>query len=257
MFQGFETRGTDISQRITAWRNLLEETRPSRSLVTNPKDLFPPTEADIKLRKIKHQQSKKNRKKKKKVKFTKKMRVIKDFAVNNKEIDFGSLDNAVEESNDTAVGHTHYDYGKNVSYDPESNERKNKLKKTKWENLAQLYPPPLTTDIHISSDGFFCESPSRFFSIKLNHADFIQIFVIDKDYVHFVVKRVRRNLNESLFELNALLAMCDLEQRILEMDSYDDLCQREVSSNNCCRPWSLPNYVAVLSNKTSCFDLEV
>jgi hypothetical protein len=80
--------------------------------------------------------------------------------------------------------------------------------------------------------------------------------ILDKEYMHFVIKRINQ-LNESLFEINALLDMCDLEQKIIETNDYDDLCQKELNSNSCCRPWSLPNYVALLSNKTSCFEINV
>lgn len=77
----------------------------------------------------------------------------------------------------------------------------------------------------------------------------------DNGYSHFVMERINHNLTESLFEINGLLAMCDLEQRIITTDHYEDYCVREVMSNECCRPWSIPNYVALLSNRTHCFDL--
>lgn len=86
---------------------------------------------------------------------------------------------------------------------------------------------------------------------------FTNIYFLDKEYIHFVVKRVRWNVNESMFDANALLSMCELERKLVETDGYDELCQKEISSINCCRPWSLPNYVALLSNKTSCFDINV
>lgn len=76
--------------------------------------------------------------------------------------------------------------------------------------------------------------------------------------MHFVVQRIRWNLNESMFDTNVLYSMCELEQRIADTEGYADICQRDVSSeSSCCRPWSLPNYVALLSNKTSCFDINV
>lgn len=34
--QGFESRGTALAQRLTAWKNLLEATEPSGLLTTNP-----------------------------------------------------------------------------------------------------------------------------------------------------------------------------------------------------------------------------
>lgn len=58
-----------------------------------------------------------------------------------------------------------------------------------------------------------------------------------------------------MFEVNTLLAMCELEQALVETDNYYSLCQKELTTSNCCRPWSLPNYVSLLSNKTSCFDI--
>lgn len=71
-----------------------------------------------------------------------------------------------------------------------------------------------------------------------------------------MVQRVNYNLNDTLFELNAFLAMCDLEQKIVQTSLYEDLCQKELTSDNCCRPWSVVNYVTFLSNKSSCFDLD-
>lgn len=80
----------------------------------------------------------------------------------------------------------------------------------------------------------------------------------DKEFIHFAVQRNRWNVNESMFDTNVLYSMCELEQRIVDTEGYEEICQREISSEtNCCRPWSLPNYVALLSNKTSCFDINV
>lgn len=51
--------------------------------------------------------------------------------------------------------------------------------------------------------------------------------------------------------------MCELEQQLISVDGYEEICQKEISSDNCCRPWSISNYVTVLANKTSCFDIQV
>ena len=40
-FQGFECRGTVLSQRATAWENLLRATRRTGPLVTNPLEAVP------------------------------------------------------------------------------------------------------------------------------------------------------------------------------------------------------------------------
>jgi len=72
-----------------------------------------------------------------------------------------------------------------------------------------------------------------------------------KDYSHFVVKRIGPNSTDSLFDLNGMLAMCQLQEQIGSVPSYQAFCEPE----NCCRPWSLPNYATLLANKSSCFDL--
>lgn len=53
------------------------------------------------------------------------------------------------------------------------------------------------------------------------------------------------------------MAMCDLEIQLTNVDGYGDVCELDIDSRKCCRPWSLPNYVALLSNKSSCFDIDV
>lgn len=50
--------------------------------------------------------------------------------------------------------------------------------------------------------------------------------------------------------------MCDLEFQITQTAGYDEMCENQVGYDTCCRPWSLPNYVALLANRKSCFDLE-
>lgn len=74
--------------------------------------------------------------------------------------------------------------------------------------------------------------------------------------MRLVMQRVEHNLTESLFEINGLLAMCDLELKITQLPGYRKLCETQPSSSaDCCTPWSLPNYVALIANQTSCFDL--
>jgi hypothetical protein len=152
---GFEARGTDISKRLTTWRNLLEETRPSGSLIVNPKEMQQ-HEFDKKHRKNKA------RHQKKKLKFDEKMKKLKEYATNksyNTDIVYNSADDA---GNDTLIeGHTHWDYGTNKSYDEERENKLKEEKKKKWRGFLNLDPPQLTsTDFH-STDGYFCESPSE------------------------------------------------------------------------------------------------
>ncbi|CAG2063579.1 unnamed protein product, partial [Timema podura] len=52
-FQGFEARGTVIAQRLTAWNNLLEATRPSGNLLVNPIEQHTPVASNEILNHIK------------------------------------------------------------------------------------------------------------------------------------------------------------------------------------------------------------
>lgn len=64
--QGFETRGTVISRRLTAWANLLDATKPSGLFVVDPRDILAPTSQYNKTNSIKelHKLNRKNKRKK-------------------------------------------------------------------------------------------------------------------------------------------------------------------------------------------------
>lgn len=152
---GFEARGTEISKRLTTWRNLLEETRPSGSLIVNPKELQQ-HEFDKKHRKNK------NRHEKKRLRYEAKMRKLKEYST-NKSYNVDIVYNSDDAGNDTEVdeAHSHYEYGTNKSYDEAQENKIKEAKKKKWEGFLKIDPPPLTsTDFH-STDGYFCESPGE------------------------------------------------------------------------------------------------
>ena len=151
---GFEARGTDISKKQTTWRNLLEETRPSRSLIVNPKEI---QQHEF----YKKNKKNKNRHQKKKLKFDKKMKILKEFATTNKSFNVDIAYNSDDTGNNTTLeDHNHWDYGTNKSYDEETDRKNKEMKKKKWKEFSNPEPPPITsTDFH-STDGYFCESPS-------------------------------------------------------------------------------------------------
>uniref|UniRef100_A0A1Q3F822 Putative patched transmembrane receptor n=1 Tax=Culex tarsalis TaxID=7177 RepID=A0A1Q3F822_CULTA len=244
---GFEARGTSIGKRWTAWRNLLEETSPSGRLIANPRELVNEREAQSGLaiggefggvRKRKKNKKANGMNGKKRTKGGKSVRILKELNTLNKSSN-GELISFEEYDNDTfSLRHDNWEYGKNMTFYPEETGNKTvEKKRAKWDTLRNLKPPPDVIEMHIPADGFFCESPN-------------------KEFAHFVVQRVNYNLNDTLFELNAFLAMCDLEQKIVQTELYDELCQKELTSDSCCRPWSVVNYVTFLSNKSSCFDLD-
>lgn len=154
---GFEARGTEISKKLTTWRNLLEETRPSGSLIVNPKQAQQHFEFDKKHRKNK------NRHQKKKLKFDKKMKILKEFSATDKSFNVDIAYNSDDTGNDTILEeHNHYDYGTNKSYDEETDKKNKEMKKKKWKEFSKLEPPPITSTDYHSTDGYFCESPSEF-----------------------------------------------------------------------------------------------
>ncbi|XP_049278174.1 protein dispatched [Anopheles funestus] len=252
---GFEARGTSIGKRWTAWRNLLEETSSAGRLVANPKELtlgtnnllHRPITGETSFPKRRKNKSKKKtlntvdgEAAKKHTKYSKNIRILKELyhnqsAANGEIISFEEYDN---ETMPHRNGRQEvWEYGRNQSYYTEEVGNKTMEKKrAKWDTLRKLKPPPEPIETHIPSDGFFCESPN-------------------KEYAHLVVQRINHNLNESMFELNAFLALCELEQKIVKVEHYGDICQRELTSDDCCRPWSIVNYVTFLSNKSSCFEL--
>uniref|UniRef100_A0A182MN79 SSD domain-containing protein n=1 Tax=Anopheles culicifacies TaxID=139723 RepID=A0A182MN79_9DIPT len=252
---GFEARGTSIGKRWTAWRNLLEETSSAGRLVANPKELTlgrnnllhrPITDGPTISKRRKNKSKKKTantvdgESAKKQTKYSKNIRILKELyhnqsAANGEIISFEEYDN--ETMSHRGGRQEVWEYGRNQSYYTEEVGNKTMEKKrAKWDTLRKLKPPPEPIETHIPSDGFFCESPN-------------------KEYAHLVVQRINHNLNESMFELNAFLALCELEQKIVKVEHYGDICQRELTSDDCCRPWSIVNYATFLSNKSSCFEL--
>uniref|UniRef100_A0A6G1S5S0 Protein dispatched 1 n=1 Tax=Aceria tosichella TaxID=561515 RepID=A0A6G1S5S0_9ACAR len=91
-------------------------------------------------------------------------------------------------------------------------------------------------------------------------------------YAQAVVSPSTSYSSHGLFNLNSMLAMCQLDSRLRLEHSRDDShlfasnCEQyrtdETSDTHpeattCCNSWSLPNYIACLNNKTSCFDIDV
>ena len=156
---GFEARGTEISNKLTTWRNLLEATRPAGSFIVNPKEI-----QQHEFYKN-HRKNKNRHQKKKKLKFNKKLKILREYASNNKSFNVEIAYNSEDTGNLTSLEeHSHYDYGTNKSYDEESEKRSKINKDIKWEEFSKPQPPPITT--FASDDGYFCESPSKYFLLR-------------------------------------------------------------------------------------------
>lgn len=174
--KGFEARGTVIGQKLTAWRNLLEETRPSGNLIPNPNDLIPPPPFpsftdDENSKRYKFKKKHKNKNKTNNHKLNKKIKYIKELALFNQTFNYNWTSFDESSDNETTFNnrHKHWGYGKNLTYENDEDKiNLNKKKKEQWKILSRMYPPTVTT-VETSSDGLFCESPSNFF-----------VYIIDK-----------------------------------------------------------------------------
>lgn len=78
---------------------------------------------------------------------------------------------------------------------------------------------------------------------------------LDERYAHLVVTSRKK---KDLFTISNMLAMCRLEHEFIGLKYYEDLCiQNTRFKKKCCKPWSLPNYIAILNNRSSCLAITV
>lgn len=91
-------------------------------------------------------------------------------------------------------------------------------------------------------------------------------------YANVVVAPTAKQQPYGLFNLNSMLAICQLDRRLRLEHSIQDSsifqrdCERfqieeknvqsSLSESTCCNSWSLPNYIACLNNKTSCMHID-
>lgn len=69
-------------------------------------------------------------------------------------------------------------------------------------------------------------------------------------YAHIIFQS---SSGKNLFTLSALSSLCRIgEIQLKDSSHYESLCEYNVRRNRCCRSWSLPNYVALLSGRPSC-----
>lgn len=95
--------------------------------------------------------------------FKKKMKYIKQSAVNQTaNNNFNFFDENDDHMHLNGTQREHWEYGTNSSYiNNNQTEQMQQTKKDQWKMLRNFNPPSSTTDIHIPTDGFFCESPSN------------------------------------------------------------------------------------------------
>lgn len=221
---GFETRGTNLGQRFIAWENLIDETRPSRRLAVNPKEI----EDQIRMNesyynKIRKDNSRSGRKHPKKQHHKKKKNHNNTFAI--------TLYNSPEIN--TTVDHIHWSYGKNVSIEDENAVFIKNHTRKQWKSLKNMQRLP---DYHPNYASGVCGAPAT-------------------DYAHLVVTSTD---NSSMLSFENVEKVCQLQSLLIETneEDFNRLCQRSTLSEEiCCPIWSVPNYIALISGKNSCENL--
>lgn len=225
---GFETRGTTLAHRFIAWQNLIDETRPSRRLAVNPKEIEDQirmnqtyyhnrTKVDIPRSGHKHGKVKGHHKKKK---------------TNRTGQEKPTLDLA--EQNMSNV-HVHWGFGKNTSYEDENIAFLKNDTRKQWISLIEMQLRP-DLPIHHNYASGKCGSPTS-------------------DYAHLVFTSAD---NTSLLVYDNVVKMCKYQSKLVELgeSDYHNMCQRsEQSEDLCCPVWSVPNYIALMSGKASCENL--
>lgn len=106
--------------------------------------------------------------------------------------------------------------------------------KDKWEELIELKNKNASQD-YIENEKFFCNSPIP-------------------GYARVVIGRKSKDSN--LWSMEGVLAQCYIDAELRSNPHFPSLCQTQTGHNNigqkCCRSWSPANYVALLSNRSSC-----
>ncbi|XP_033310868.1 protein dispatched [Bombus bifarius] len=114
-------------------------------------------------------------------------------------------------------------------------EKVNKAEiKDKWEELIELKNKNASQD-YIENEKFFCNLPLP-------------------GYARVVIGRKSEDSN--LWSMEGVLAQCYIDAELRSNPHFPSLCQTQIGHNNigqkCCRSWSPANYVALLSNRSSC-----
>lgn len=127
------------------------------------------------------------------------------------------------------------------SSDQRIRKKKTKNKKVKkWQNDTKKENVLVSDNAinHFGSDEvFFCNPPSP-------------------SYARVVIGSHLKNRN--LWSLEGVLAQCRIDETLRSNPYFISLCQLRLdknAKNECCRSWTPANYVAFLSNRTSCLEV--
>ncbi|XP_076292397.1 protein dispatched isoform X2 [Lasioglossum baleicum] len=188
---GFEARGTTLAQRLIAWQNLMETSKPGGQLTDNPLEYY---------NFVQHQ-----------------------YQQNSANVQSHSV-----VSQGIVKKRPKHKRKQVKKYGNETNT------KDKWGELRELQKERKSPE-HIDSESFFCNLPSPV-------------------YARVVVGKNSEDSN--LWSMEGLLAQCHIDEELRSNVHFSSLCQMQIENNGeehkCCRSWSPANYVALLSNRSSC-----
>ncbi|XP_023940118.2 protein dispatched [Bicyclus anynana] len=218
---GFETRGTTLAHRFIAWENLIEETRPSKRLAVNPKEI----EDQIRMNESYYNRDKTRSGRKHPRKHKKKQ--------NYNNTGYATTFYSSPDTNLT-VNHVHWGFGKNVSFEDENAVYLKNHTRKQWKSLKNMQRT--FDNFHHNYASGSCGAPVA-------------------DYAHLVVTS---NDNKSMLTFENVQNVCQLQTFLIDFtkDDFYNLCQRSMQAEEiCCPIWSVPNYIALMSGKNSCENL--
>ncbi|KAL2743261.1 protein dispatched [Vespula maculifrons] len=207
---GFEARGTNLAQRLTAWQNLMEATKPRGELVDNPLEYY------YYLEQLNQQTDSTSQR-------------------------HGWTSQGILRKKPKSINRKKgkkYIVTKNETEEDSNNDND----KDKWEELLELKNKNRLNIVedeknhnNLDSENFFCNLPTS-------------------AYARVVIGTETKE--KSLWTMEGVLAQCHIDAALRANPHFPSLCQIQEERNNishkCCRSWSPANYVALLSNRSSC-----
>ncbi|XP_050706093.1 protein dispatched homolog 1-like, partial [Eriocheir sinensis] len=218
---GFVARGTTVSRRAVAWENLLEASRYRGVLSVNPS-------ADPRVRPRPRPRQPQDD--------------DKPPPVHKHNVCVEVTDNGTTVVPDCPEGNRG-NSSQNASISDEVKETPlsaltimvNKVDEGRGEYQLQdeWQDNHHTNHLHLGEDGFFCNP-------------------VVPEYGRVILKSTVPR--ETLLTLQHLKAICQLDDRMRALPEFHPICETW-SPGRCCPSWSLPNYVALINNRTSCHNI--
>ncbi|XP_063887367.1 protein dispatched-like [Scylla paramamosain] len=227
---GFVTRGTTVSRRAVAWENLLDASRFQGPLSVNPSDgprsnphPREPEKDDGPPPVHRHKVC---------IEVTPNgSAVVPNCAEDNMRNNSWNSSSLDDETQKTAISDLTIMVNNAARREDEAwageESRTEYQLQTEWEE--DNHP----NHSHLRDDDFFCAP-------------------VVPEYGRVILKSTVPRT--TLLTLHHLRAICQLDERLRSLSEFQPICETW-SPGRCCPSWSLPNYVALLSNRSSCHQI--